>query len=108
MSGDETINTGDRVRLKGDLGEGRHGVNWMTVKRVDNVQPTGAPNEATGIFVGLAYWTLNDAGHPFLVEVNGYRPGALSKEPPPAVKRPSWGRTVKTPAGTKKRAKTRR
>jgi hypothetical protein len=80
---EETIEVGDRVRLKGDLGGPAS--SWMTVHRVDHMRPNPQnPDAPHGTFVGVAYWTLNDAGAAFLVTLQGIRPEALTKEPPPA------------------------
>jgi hypothetical protein len=100
------IRVGARVRLKGDdVGH------WMTVKRIeDAVRDPNNPNSPEGLFATCAYWTKQAGGGLVLAEQVGFRFDCLTTEPPVAVKRPSWGRTVKTPAAAKKavtRAKRR-
>src|SRR3954468_21649410 len=73
----ETIEVGDRVRLKGDVG-GHTPILWMTVIREDILAADQAGNPQRRFLMGA---------YPFGDEIKtlpGLMPDAVTKEPPPA------------------------
>jgi hypothetical protein len=74
---DETINVGDRVRLKGDVARKPL---WLTVLRKDDVP--ASQNGAGGTFISVGYVATQDGGSLILGHAPGIMVSAVTKEPP--------------------------